>query len=287
MRKRLHNLIASLAADESAFLRTRFLAPVAGGGEVRVRIAGAVCRMRIQPRAFAGWGVFRPASFTLAQFDREATLAERRQYLQLFPAARMILVRRVGETWIAMPGQRDDRFAIDGDVIVHGVDDADAFDTAIVRFDGERFWFDEVDPQAEPSTAAYLRESIVTLLDPRRLTRPGLTPAQRTAYAAEHQARLRVKLESERATDEYRLRTAVEHAGAKLRGFSELSDVYRVTYTVDGRRHTSVVRKRDLSIQSAGVCLSGQDGNFDLASLVSVLHEGQQRNGGIRHGLQV
>jgi hypothetical protein len=123
------------------------------------------------------------------------------------------------------------------------------------------------------------------MLPPRRLDRPGLTPEQRLAYAAEHVRREHAEIERRKLSDEGRLQTALEHAGARLTGFSEVQDVYRVSYVVDGRRHTSVVRKDNLAIASAGICLSGEDHKFDLASLVSVLREGQKV--GIRHGVQV
>ncbi len=282
MKKHVSNLIASLAAKEDAFLRTRFVAPIAGEGVVQVRIAGAVCRLRIRPRRFIGWGVFAPMSYTDAVLDRAATMAERRAYLALWPSLRLVMLdgRR------AIPGRLSDkRFAIDGEAIVLDVQDAEPFDTIIARFDGQRFWFDEPDPQADPAAAAYLREAIVAMRPPRQLDRPGLTPEQRLAYAAEHDRRVREEIERQKLTDEGRLQTALEHAGARLTSFSEVQDVYRVSYVVDGRRHTSVVRKGDLAIASAGVCLSGEDQKFDLTSLVSVLREGQKI--GIHHSVQV
>ena len=112
------------------------------------------------------------------------------------------------------------------------------------------------------------------------------------AYAIAHQrqaereiAEAARALELARQTKEGRVRSALEHAGAKLKSFSEHQGAFRVTLTVDGRKHTSVVSADNLGVWSAGVCLSGMDGEFDLASLVSVLREGERR--GMQHGNRV
>jgi hypothetical protein len=80
------------------------------------------------------------------------------------------------------------------------------------------------------------------------------------------------------------LSSNLSHAGAQLIEYLERGDSYRVTYSIDGRRFTSSVNKEDLSVQVAGVCLSGADQLFDLASLVGVLREGEQGHGLVRVG---
>jgi hypothetical protein len=141
------------------------------------------------------------------------------------------------------------------------------------REGAERFWFDEPETRADPAAATALRQALAKMTEPNKLDRPGLMLGQRLAYLLNYRARLKAMVEDERQVGERRLREALAHAGAELRDFAERRDEYRVTFRVNGRQHTSMIRKGDLTVRSAGICLSGRDQNFDLNSLVGVLRE--------------
>jgi hypothetical protein len=248
---------------------------VARGG-VRVRIAGVVLRLRVDPAGFEGWGVFRPLSTTQARLVREAGLTERRQYLALFPAVRLILAQREKRQWFAVPAhQGDGRFRIEGMAPVRLIDEGQLFEIVLARFDGGEFWYESPDRRHDPGAAPYLREALAAMVPPDRLDRAGLTAEERTAYALSYVPKLQAQIEAARDRDEERLREALAHAGADLIEYRERRDVFRVTYNVGGRRHVSTVDKGDLTVQGAGICLSGEDRKFDLASLVGVLREGE------------
>jgi hypothetical protein len=267
--RRIHDLLNRLAAEEERLLARDFLAPALRGGIVHVRIASIVCRFKIEG-GFEGWGVFRPTGTTAARLLRPATLAERRRYLQSLPLRRLILCHADRQSWLAWPAhQADHRFADTGLFPVRLMEEAQAFETIAARFDGVQCWFDSVDARADPSAAVYLREALRTMMPPEQVRRLGLTAEQRTAYAVAYGLRR----EAERDRTEDRLRAALAHAGGRLTGYLEREDGYRVEFEIDGRRHVSAVDKGDLTIQTAGICLSGQDRRFDLQSLVGVLRE--------------
>jgi hypothetical protein len=271
------------AAAEAAFVGSEFLAAVLRGHGVGVRIAGVRCQIAVGPADFEGFGLFRADARDRATLVRPMTMGQRRRYLALFPAVRMILARRERNEWQGLPASRaDGRFAVEGLAPIRFVDEGDLFDTVVARFDGGQFWFDSADGRADPAASAMLRKALGDMTEPAKVARPGLTPERRGAYAINYAARASEMAKDERARAETRLRLALEHAGAELRDYSEQSDVYRVTYHVDGRRHTSVVRKGDLSVVTAGICLSGGDRHFDLASLVGVLREGETQGSIVR-----
>jgi hypothetical protein len=278
----IKDVLDRLEEEERRFAGTLFLAPVLPGRGVMVRIAGIQCRVdRIRglpdPR-FRGWAVLRALSAFEAVFQRPAGMKECADYLALFPAVRLILLEPAPDHWLAVPARRGDRrFDIPGPVrLLLPAEGLLPFETVIARYDGRLFWHERRDPRSNPALAAYLREALSRRdaqdLPPRpeQLRKKGLSEEEREAYGLRW-----LLLAEERANrTEIRLSRALEHAQAGLRSYSEHSDAYVVRFTVDGREHTSVVRKDDLTVLSAGVCLSGQDRSFDLASLVGVLRQG-------------
>ncbi len=282
--KRFQNAFDRLARAEERFLKSEFLAPAVGGGVVRVRIAGVPCELRIRPPRFTGWGMFRPISHDEAELIRQAGLADRQSYLKLFPLVRLVLCRRdEAGTWRGLAAHRDGQpFHIQGLVPIRLADEAEQFETIRARFDGGNFWFEGADARSDPAAARYLRESLIQRTPVDELQRGGLSPEQRAAYAV-HFIEPKTSRKKDDGgppaphppTTEQRLREALAHAGAELKDFTERRDGYRVSYTIGGRRHTSSVSKEDMSVQVAGICLSGEDENFDLKSLIGVIREAE------------
>lgn len=273
---RTGDALARLAAAEERFLAGAFLAPVLRGGRVCVRIAGVICELSIQPADFEGWGLFQPTSHAAALLVRTANLSERQRYLDLFPLVRLILAARQDEQWLALPAHRaDSRFRIEGLIPIRLVEDAALFEIVQSRFDGAQFWYAGPEPSRDPAAAAYLRKALDKMIEPDKLDRPALTAEERDAYAASYWPKYEQSEEARHDREEGRLRDALASAGADFKEFRERGDVYTVTYEVDGQRHTSAVSKKDLAVQVAGICLSGEDEKFDLQSLVGVIREAQ------------
>jgi hypothetical protein len=268
-RRRVNELLDRFAAAEERFGRSEFLAPALPGGAVQVRLEGIVCRLRLDGD-FSGWGVYRPTSPTTAALVRQATLAEQRRYLDLFPRRRVILCHRQRDAWQAWPAHHGDRrFGPPGLLPVRLVEEAQPFDIAQTRFDGVQSWFEQIDARADPAAAAHLRQALAALTPPEQVHRRGLSGEERAAYGV----LFALRQQATRDHTEDRLRNALDHAGAELAGYVERADSYRVEYVVDGEQHVSVVDRHDLSLQLAGICLNGEDRRFDLSSLVGVLRE--------------
>jgi hypothetical protein len=271
----IHDILGRLQAAERDFLDHDVLAPVVRGRSIGVRVAGIVCGLRVDDPDREGWMVLRPLSTVRAHIVRAAGLAEVRAYLRLFPAVRLIVLARDDSRWLALPAHmRVPRVRSDGPVALLLPEEGLApFETVIARCDGRFFWYERRDTRRNPALAAHLRQALEDDVAPADLRRPGLSPEERAAYGW-----VRERLERARMTVQTaRLADALAYAGAKLLAYTERDDVYTVAYDVDGQRCVSTIRKGDLSVGTAGICLSGRDGDFDLTSLTGVLREAEGR----------
>ena len=281
----MSELLNKLADEENKFFSSQFFSPVLRGRPIRVRIAGVVVTLHADPKNYEGFGVFNPTSYKKARLIRKPNMAERQEYLNLFPVLRLILCRKTEDQWYGIAANQSGlRFKISGMIPVRLIEEVQIFDVVQTRFDGANCWFDSIDSNHSPKTASYLRESLINLLEPDKLVLSGLTQEEKDAYLLAYGPALEADVESKKDKQEERIKLALFKAGARYQSYIERGNTYTVEYIVGGERHRSVVNKDTLEVESAGICLSGGDKNFDLQSLVCVILEGQQRRKIVRVG---
>src|SRR5262249_16743776 len=176
------------------------------------------------------------------------------------------------------------RLGVPRPLAVHLVSDGAQFEQVVSRWDGQSFWFEDIDRRAEPSISEHLRDALRQNTRAEQLMFSGVTPEMRTAYQLAtgtlrpdfRRSKKPVKRHNSRRTrpmsDDERLQDAVRMAGGKVRGFLDRADYWTVEWVSrDGQPHTSAIAKDDLTVISSGICLSGRDRDFDLTSLVGVM----------------
>lgn len=267
------NLFNKLASEEQAFNKVEFISPVIRGQKVRVRIAGVVMSLAVvRPEDFSGWGIFQPISFRSARWVRDPSLKEISAYLRLFPKVRLVLAFRRKRAWYGVPATESDRrFGFQQAVPVHLAEQCGRFDTAVVRFDGSQCWFESADPRRSRKIADRLRGQLQDYVELEAGDFAGCTPVETDIY----ETCLLQRLEHRKDSDEARIERSLLRAGAKYFSHHERGESFVVRYEVEGKSYHSTVDKGSFAIQSAGICLSGYDANFDLQSLVGVIREGR------------
>lgn len=263
-----------MAKAEKDILNTQFLAPHLRGSDVVVKVKGLVKTFRPTPENFEGWGVFRILADNTAELLEKASRVQVSQYHRGLKASRFYLVRQLRDgTWLGYPVSNssfENTFGAVRPVIIHLVKMGRTFDQVIGRWDGRNFWFDQVDRRGDPKLSRLLATALKNFVAPDALRIKGLTPEQRKAYSLvfEQDERLRV------SCSEARLKRALELGGGQLESFIDGGDYWNTQWvTSTGERHTSAIRKSDLTVLSAGICLDGEDDKFDLQSLVGVVEQ--------------
>ncbi len=277
----IHALLQQLADQEAKAMSTEFMAPCLKGGSIRTRVQSLVLSFRPQPDDFEGWGIFRPVSLTQALLVEVADDIQIMEYLGYLTPMRWFLASLVqSSTWLAYPINESEAQHRWGQVqpsLIHLVSEGNRFEQIVARWDGCHWWFEALDRRADPLIAETLREQFKAFIHPETLKFKGLTPEMRTTYtlACQHHQALREQLQHQR--DQQRLQQALQMGGGELQTFRDRDDFWQLEWrTLDGSLHTSAISKADLTVIGAGICLSGQDRDFDLQSLVGVIEQSER-----------
>ena len=75
--------------------------------------------------------------------------------------------------------------------------------------------------------------------------------------------------------EERAMRAELAHLGGELVSYEPVGDGWRIRWR-DGKHLYETLVGRDFTVLSAGICLSGRDEDFDLASIVSVMREARR-----------
>ena len=271
----IHKILSQLAALEAQLLNTQFLAPCVRGGKVRIRVGSMVYTFQPQPQNFEGWAIFGPINEKIAAVVDEPSLPQLAEYLQLLIPVRLQLACVLqGQTWLAYPVNESDakqRIGVAKPVPVYLVTEGSQFEQVVAGWDGHCLWFEEIDRRADPLHSEELRAALKKLTFPEEVRFKGMTPEMRTVYELVSR---NIKDFEPKVRDERRLQRALKMGGGELRGFCDRNDYWLVEWTSgSGERHSSAIAKNDLTVMSAGICLSGDDMKFDLQSLVGVVED--------------
>ena len=270
------DLVNKFAAQEKELIGKTILAPIVRGAGLRVRIGGIILELKVDKRDFEGWAVLQVKDLKTAQFIAEPSLKQTAEYLRLFPRLRMVLIGQFeGVWWGLMFNPSDKRFKISGPVPIRLVKNGKQFSTVQARCDGANFWY-ETYAQRNYAIAVHLNTCLEKRIEPDEIRYAEMVPPERMAYLMAYLRSDPNYVPGRKGAIDDKIRYALQHAGAKLDAFWMQDDEsLTVRFTIDGNVHVCRVTK-DLSLQSAGICLSGQDQQFDLTSLVGVLQQGQK-----------
>lgn len=253
--KSCDRVLDALYREQSRLVGRHVVAPLAGRGHVDVLVHGLVwcCRVTVD---FHGWGLFRILATNEADLLREAHREERDAWAKGRPRDTLTLLGSMASgAWAAWSPTR--RRALR----VYLVEGLQAFDAVEAVFGNDRVWSLGPALTVDPRRAHRLRTAHADGVRPVDLDPAGLGADDPMLYAALHRA----------VPPQDRIRSALTLGGASL-----VSDVahgdgrHTVTWRKGQHTHTSVVNA-DLSVASAGFCLSGTDPQHDLITLASLV----------------
>ena len=279
----IKDLLNKFAENEKRFLSNDIFSPyIKGGGNIVVRMNNIIYKLKTKKFKNDGFGIFRATDSHNARLIRQAEQHEVAEYLSLLPKVNFLLIYKV-ERWLGLPQNQNEfknRFKADPNLFhILMADGVECFDAIETRFDGCNFWFDCVSGEFRADRKEYLQakmkyETTDIEIKPTKEERVCLEYATKF-YEEANKSNLEKRLEGELGKFE-----------AKLDSFVERGNKVEVQWQDKKTRgtYTSVLKKDDLSVITAGICLSGGDKMFDIQSLVGVCREAENRGGAYHIG---
>jgi len=264
----IKELFAKVENAEQDFYKTEFVSPVVSHGKVFARIVGLIQKFEVMGD-FEGWAILKPCGENLACVVGSPNLLQIEKYLEQLPNTKVTLSERRKDGWYGFTHQSP---SIEVRVLL--ADGVSLFDTVVVHYDPVNYWFAGMDRSISPSFGEYLREASNKSTPPDKLDIRGVIPYQRKAYTWQYFLHKRQVKEVTLET----IKKAVEHGTSKFLSYIERKDAYVVTFSLDGEEFRATITKKDFTVMSAGICLSGEDRKFDIQSLTGVIKEGQDRD---------
>lgn len=261
-----------ILGDETQIFGQEVLAPVIRGGRLRVRIGSFVWECRLTGD-FSGWGVFRVLEGWRAELVREAEPWEREEYAAKLKRVSLVLTHLDSSgIWWAGDFRSADLAPV---LLVEGMS---VFDGVRACFDGACFWFLGPDGESDGRKAAMMRDAFALGVPPPELSIPALRSRERGLYEIAY-ALDRDAAERRKPLEMRRIEEALRVGDGELVDYAPVNEGYRVTWRKGAELFTSIL-DRNLAVVSAGLCLSGRDGEQDLTSLASLMAERPREHGG-------
>ncbi len=216
-----------------------------------------------------GWYILQPVSSAEARPRRAAMPYEILGALAPQPRLMVITVRRLsGQTWLVYPYNVSDARARGFATRPHPCHLVGVALEPFVTF-GARLWGDALlfdASRMQPGSPEYKEALARGDHAPPKVA--GLPPEYGVAYKIVQAELLRARQTSITG----KIQGAVEYLGAELAGITEQGEGYEVEI-LDGEHRYSVRVDKSLRLLSAGICLSGRDGEQTLASSVAVMRQ--------------
>lgn len=232
------------------------------GASIQATLLGLRINLNVVGNSdFVGVGRFDPhPQNRTADMIRPATPRETDAYLSQFSRGAAVLFRNKHGNWIGVCNRQV--------APVYGVSDyLQEFESARVFKIGDVWVFGSQSVEY-PRASSGLRLSFENR-DHVLMIR-GITPDHRIAYVEKLETINRPKIT---------LPDAVSFMGGNLIDMVDRGDgTSLVTYKINATSFTSLVANDTMRVISAGICLDGEDSNFDLTTLIPVIRKGLETN---------